>query len=65
MIVRAIDDINLKIIRDPSGTHIAGHFILWPNSVRRDINLHFAPPPDARIRNARFNGQDLDQKERG
>ena len=44
MIVQAVDDINLKILSDSAKPERKGHFVLYPNSVRRDIPMDFAYP---------------------
>lgn len=58
MQVLAVDDINLKILRDTEGRE--GQYILWPNSVRRDIPMDFSMPAGTKISRKPFKGT-LDQ----
>jgi hypothetical protein len=59
MIVKAIDDINLKIIDDEERRT---GFVFWPNSVRRDIPFHFTPPAQVRIHPYQpYTGRWMDQ----
>jgi hypothetical protein len=57
MLVRAVDDINLKVISDPEGRYKNWH-ILFPNSVRRDFPFSFTRSNELMGRR-RFGGKEL------
>lgn len=60
MTVRIFDDINLRVVDDPEhDDKYWGHYILWPNSVRRDTLHSFTLPLNARLSRRPFLGRDM------
>lgn len=58
MIVKAVDDINLKVISSDDRKQV-GQFILQPNSVRRDVTFEYAPAKGQKMGIKPFDGRDL------
>jgi hypothetical protein len=58
LIVFATDDINVKVIAAENSL-LVGKFILLPNSVRKDVPFIMDVGKDLKIRNKKWEGQDI------
>lgn len=60
MLVRSVDDVNVEIVKCKETPALEGSFVLFPNSVRRDVPMEFSLPHGAKVRKGKkWDGKEL------